>query len=373
MNLALPQLSCSSRPTASESSGARVKVTSLSWGAEPKWDQFVMDHSDGTIFHTLKWRNAVQESFGHEPHYLIAMQSESVVGVLPMFLVRGPIIGRMLVSVPYGVGGGMLVVPTSGGQSASHAGFLFDVARNRAEQLRCNLVDFRSTNPQVPSLPVHDAYVGFERELPQHSADVLGWLPRKARAVVRNAHEKYHLTCNFSPGHLRTVWQLYCRNMRRLGSINYPYRFFQQLAAEFGNDCWCGVVHSENRPIAGLLTLLFRNRVYPYFFGCETRARRCGAANFLYAAVMERAVCEGYRIFDFGRSRRDNTGSFDFKRFHGFEPRPLGYQRLCLTAEKPVDLTPTNPGLGLARRIWPHLPLAFTRPAGAFLSQYIPG
>ena len=235
------------------------------------------------------------------------------------------------------------------------------------------MIDLRSERASVPTLPIVDQYVGFERGLPREAAQVAQWLPRKARAVVRNAQDKYGLTCGFSSDALPIVWKLYCQNMRRLSSINYPYRFFESLFEEFREQCWLCVVRRAGRPVAGLMTLLFRDRVLPYFFGCEEEARSCGAANFIYSCVMERAVAEKFRVFDFGRSRRDNKGSCDFKRFHGFEPRPLSYQRYFSEAKKPVDLTPTNPAFGLARRVWPLLPLSMTRPAGALLSRYIPG
>ncbi len=365
MNIALPQLQCS--PRSAQPEPEKCRIVALSWGREADWQEYVERHTEGTVFHTLKWRNAVRDSFGHEDEYLAALQGNRIVGVLPLFHVRGPIIGRMLVSVPYAVGGGILA------DNDAVVTELFDVARQRAIEHRCTMIDLRSERAGVPNLPIIDKYVGFERTLPSEASQVAEWLPRKARAVVRNAREKFGLTCEFSSDTLPVVWELYCRNMRRLASINYPFRFFEAMAEQFGKQCWCCVVKRDGNPVAGLLTLLFRDRVLPYFFGCEREARSCGAANFIYSCVMERAVGEGYRVFDFGRSRKDNTGSFDFKRFHGFEARPLAYQRYFVEAKKPIDLTPTNPALGLVRHAWPYLPLAVTRSAGAILSQYIPG
>lgn len=364
MNIALPQFQYRTVPQAQD---RRCQVVTLSWGREAELDQYVHLHPDSTIFHTLSWRNAVGKSFQHGAQYLVALRGDRMVGLLPMFMVRGPIIGRMLVSIPYAVGGGMLV------DDAEESNALFAEACRRAAELQCKMIELRSEKAGVASIPVIEHYVGFERELPASSDEVAQWLPRKARAVVRNARDKYGLTCEFSNDLLPVVWDLYCRNMRRLASINYPFRFFENLLVEFRDQCWLCVVRRGDRPLAGLMTFLFRDRVLPYFFGCEAEARACGAANFIYSCVMERAVDAGYRVFDFGRSRRDNQGSVDFKRFHGFEPRPLAYQRHFVEAKKALDLTPTNPAFGLARRIWPHLPLTVTRPAGALLSRYIPG
>ncbi len=365
MNIALPQLQYTAKPV--EAAPPMCHVVSLSWGRESDWEQYIEGHPEGTMFHSLRWRNAVRDAFGHADEYLIALRGVRLVGVLPMFLVRGPIIGRMLVSVPYAVGGGILA------DDAEGATALFAEARRRAAELRCAMIDFRSQRACVPTLSVVDQYVGFERELPETVREVAEWLPRKARAVVRNAQDKFGLTCEFSCNALPIVWELYCRNMRRLASINYPFRFFERLLEEFQKQCWICVVRRDGQPVAGLMTFLFRDRVLPYFFGCEEEARTCGAANFIYSIVMERAVAGSFRVFDFGRSRRDNTGSCDFKRFHGFEPKPLAYQRYSVEAKKSVDLTPTNPAFGLVRRVWPYLPLSVTRPAGAILSQYIPG
>jgi lipid II:glycine glycyltransferase (peptidoglycan interpeptide bridge formation enzyme) len=161
--------------------------------------------------------------------------------------------------------------------------------------------------------------------------------------------------------------------MRRLGSLAYPFSFFEQLVARTTNAHWVSVVRWHGVPVAGLVTFLFKDRVMPYFIGTTNEARRCGAANFIYLTVMERGVEQGYRIFDFGRSRRDNRGSYDFKRFNGFEPRPLAYQ--CYTAPgcTAANLSPSNPRLNLARRVGRHLPLCVTRTVGAHLAKHIPG
>jgi hypothetical protein len=111
----------------------------------------------------------------------------------------------------------------------------------------------------------------------------------------------------------------------------------------------------------------------PYFFGSSRLAARCSAANFIYLSVMERAADGGFRTFDFGRSRRDNAGSVNFKRFNGFEPHVLQYQRYLPPGRKCADLSSGAKRFRLARRVWPWLPLAVTRSLGARLSRQIPG
>jgi len=331
------------------------------------WDEYVLANPHGSLFHMLAWRDAVRKAFDHTPIYLRVRRGNRTTGVLPLFLIRSRIAGKLLVSVPYGVEGGMI----ADDDDAMTA--LFDTARRIAVDRGCRHLDLRSECPVVPDLATINRYVGFRRTLPATPGEVLGWLPRKARAAARNARNKYGLSVSFGDHNLEDVWRLYTKSMRRLGSPNYPCGFLRALVEHTPDRHWVSLVRWNGRPVAGLVTFLFRDRVMPYFFGATDAAKACSAANFIYLTAMERGVEEGYRVFDFGRSRRDNTGSYDFKRFHGFEPSPLGYQVYVPPGSTPPDLTPSNPRFGLARRVWRRLPLFATRALGAIVSRHLPG
>ena len=343
------------------------RVEALQPTDETAWDAFVRARSRATLFHTLAWRNATSTSFNHEAIYLIAKRDDCIVGILPLFLVASRLAGRMLVSVPYGVGGGIV----ADDQGAIDA--LFDEAKRIAAERRCGVIDLRSDEAILADVPVSEGYVGFRRALPDSPDAVLDWLPRKARAAARNARRKFGLTVSFGDEHLPEVWSLYTRTMRRIGSINYPLRYFEALVAQTPDAHLTSIVRRAGKPVAGLLTFCHRDAVMPYFVGTADDGRRCSAANFIYLTLAEWAVEAGYRVFDFGRSRRDNVGSFNFKRFHGFEPRPLGYQMWCADGTSPARLSAGDTRFAFARRVWKYLPIAATRKIGAMLAADIPG
>jgi FemAB-related protein (PEP-CTERM system-associated) len=350
-----------------EASWDRCHVTTLAPQQCADWDAYVAGHPDGTLFHTVAWRDAVKEAFGHEDVYLTAVRGHRIVGVLPVFFVASRIAGRMLVSVPYGVGGGIVA---NDGEAVEA---LFEAAKEVAHTRRCEAIDLRSERAIVPNLSIVDRYVGFRRALPENVDQVLEWLPRKARAAARNARNKHRLTVSFGDEHLKEVWRLYSVGMRRLGSLTYPFAFLERLLEHTPGHHWVSLVQREGRSVAGLVTFLFQDSVMPYFIGTTDEARRCSAANFIYLTAMERGVALGYRVFDFGRSRCDNAGSCDFKRFNGFEPRPLGYQMYIPPGCAAPDLSPSNPKFRIARRVWPHLPLWVTRAVGGRMAKHIPG
>lgn len=363
------------------STSSEIKVRRLKPEAEPLWEQYVAGHPQGTLFHRLVWRDAVSQSFGHESQYLTAWRGDRLVGVFPLMRVDSHLAGVILVSVPYGVYGGTLADDEEVHQA------LLEKAQRNASRQRVQWIDIRSVEPAWKDLPVVRRYVTFRKHLPTNPEEVLGGLPRKARAAARQARERFGLTARFDDGDLPQVWSLYSQSMRRLGSLNYPPEFFDLLMDKTitGLDTRAQdprarrpghlvqLVFKGGQSIAGLMSLIYGETLMPYFSGVDERYEYCHPSNFLYLSLMEKSVELGCRSFDFGRSRIDNSGSYNFKRYQGFEPMPLHYQYYVPRGGRVPDLQPGNSKLRLARRIWPRLPLAVTRPLGAWLARSIPG
>lgn len=380
-----------------------VRVTELDETTAGPWDDYVGRHPEATLFHTSIWREAVTEAFGHPSRYLMAWRGDSVAGVFPLTRVDSHLAGTLLVSVPYAVYGGTLA-----DDDEVHNALLAK-AMELAGRMRAQWLDVRSIRARWPGLPVLDRYVTFRKLLPDDPDRVLADMPRKARAAARQARERFGLVCRFDDQLLEQVWGLYSQSMRRLASPNYPIRFFRSLLektrtgllavardrparrgeryeledrsrachGEASGRSRVGhvvqVVEHQGHAIAGLVSFIYRDTLLPYFAGCDERFEKYHPNHFMYLSAMEKAVELGCREFDFGRTRVDNRGSYDFKRFQGFEPTPLQYQYFVPEGGRTPDLTPGNPRLRLGLRVWPRLPLAVTRPLGAWLAKSIPG
>ncbi len=335
------------------------------------WNAYVAAHPDGTIQHLFGWMQAVSETFGHEAFALRAVRDGAVCGVLPLALVRSLLAGPMLVSVPYGIYGGPLA------DDDGVARRLIAEARYLCDRVGAGRIDLRTPCALNCDLPTCDDYVTFRRDLPPCADDVPAWLPRKARAAARQAEARARLSVECGLDRLGEFWTLYSRSMRRLGSINYPLRFFERLIAAIEprrpGSCQVQIVRCDGRPAAGLLTFHFGRVATPYVSGWDERVDVYGLNQFLYAHSMRHAVRAGCRVYDFGRSRRANVGAAAFKRFFGFEPTPLAYHRWSRRDGAGAWLSPGDARWSAPRRIWRRLPLAVTRPLGAWLARSIPG
>ena len=329
-----------------------------------EWDAFVREAPDGSPFHLIAWKRAVQTAFGHRPRYLMAMGPTGIEGVLPLFEVRGLLGGRALISVPYGVYGGICARSSEARQA------LLDSATSLARRLGARYVELRHRAPQRMDLPTKSLYVTFSRPISPSEDENLAAIPRKQRRMTRQG-AKFGLRAELGMEHLDGFHDIYAQSVHLLGSPVFPRRLFHSIAHEFGKDCELLTIWKDERMVAGVLTLLHEDQVLPYYGGALREAFQYSVNDFMYWELMCHAAKAGFRIFDFGRSR-EGTGPYDFKRHWGFEPAPLPYQYVLLNGAELPNLSPSNPKMRLAVETWKRLPLGLTKRLGPALTKYLP-
>ena len=344
-----------------------IKVRELVPGEDARWDAFVHAHEDGTFFHLTGWRRVVEENFGHEPHYLIAEQGPHWVGVLPLFWVKSPFVGKQLISVPYAVYGGVVSA------NADVHVALLEAAQRLGRQLGAEYVEMRHLGDRPgEKWPENDLYVTFVRDLPDDPEEVLPSIKKKARAEVRKARDRHGMQFE-EVQDLGQLFELFSRDKRRLGSPTLPYRWFRSLVEEFGRQIVIHRVYDQDDvTMVAVMSFLYKDRVYAYYSGAHEAVRGTGSNDFVYCKIMEWAVQRGYRCFDFGRSRRD-SGAASFKKNMGFTAEDLHYQYMLLADDaKLPTFNPSNPKLSRPRQLWSKLPLFMANSLGGKLSQYLP-
>lgn len=329
-----------------------------------EWDAFVRSTPGGSPFHLLAWKRVVERTFGQRPHYLMAIHGGTLEGVLPLFEVTGLLGGRGLVSVPYGVYGGICAASPAAGS------VLVEGARDLARRTGAAYVELRHRVGREMDLPTKALYVTFSRPISGSEEANLNGIPRKQRRMTRQGL-KHGLRSEFGLQHLDRFWSIYAHSVHALGSPVFPRRLFRNLAQEFGKDCELLTIWKDGAPVSGVLSLFFEDQVLPYYGGALRGALPLSVNDFMYWELLCHAAKAGYGVFDFGRSR-EGTGAYHFKRHWGFEPVPLPYQYILLNGARMPDLSPSNPKVRLAVNVWKRLPLPLTNVIGPRLTRYLP-
>ena len=329
--------------------------------AEAEWDTFVASRPDATFFQLSGWRQVVRRAFGHDCPYLLSRDQGAIRAVMPLTEINSRLFGHFLIANGFCVGGG----PLFADQGALAALLEEAAALGRARHVA--YIELRDCDAAGPPWQTrNDLYAGFEGPIAREEADNLKQIPRKQRAVVRKALEQgFEIAIERQT---RPFFDLYARTVRDHGTPVLPRRYFETLLSVFGDACEILTVRQGGRPISSVLSFFYRDRVLPYYTGSIVEARRSGANDMMYWALMRRAVERGASVFDFGRSKV-GTGPYSFKSNWGFAPRPIAHQYLLLGRDTLPNLNPTNPRYAKMIALWQRLPLPVANAISPFISR----
>ncbi len=333
--------------------------------AEMQWDAFVEGHEGGTVFHSTLWLNILQSYAKHDYFHIAIKNAKGIVGILSLYSVRGLSGKKNLYSLPYTAYGGLLA------DSPATAQMLHDVALNIAKRENAGMVNLRNTIPSGLELPTSDLSVQFSKNLPDTEEACLESIPRKSRATVRKGMANFGLTYIVNQD-WEMLWELHAINLKKLGTPVFPKKFFKIIMDRMGNSK-ADILFAlhQGKPVCGVMNFYFKDVCNPYFSGSLPEANATGANNYMYYALMCHALKRGCKTFDFGKSRR-GSGSFDFKKNMGFEPRPLPFQYIFNTQHELPNFNPSNPKLARFIDLWSKQPLWTSKIIGPILNRFLP-
>ena len=329
-------------------------------------DEFVLGHDRGSFFHLSGWRRAVERVFKYEARDLFAYDGDELVGVLPMMYAPGLSGGKSLISMPYGVYGG----PIGNDPAVEQA--LLEEASGIADREQVKYLELRYATDPGPDLVGTSLYDTFIRDLPEDPDDVLARMPKKSRAEARKARKKHGLELSQGTWYIDDLYRLFLANKHALGSPALPRRMFATLMDEFSGRVHVHLVRRGSQPLAAVMSFVYGDTLLAYYSGTAPQAdREYSASNFMYMSLQEWAVREGFRVFDFGRSRAD-SGAHRFKVHQGFEPRPLHYRYHLVRKRRTPSFTPSNPKVRILQETWRRMPQWLARRLSNRLSVYLP-
>jgi FemAB-related protein (PEP-CTERM system-associated) len=323
---------------------------------------WVHDHPEATPFHLPAWSVAVARGCRQKSHYLVAERGNGdIAGVLPLTEMHSPLFGRALVSAGFGVGGGVLADDAAAARAVTEAAWAL------AGRLSCPGVELRGGALPGPDWHVDDTtYLGFVRDLAEDDEAELLAIPRKQRAEVRRSfgNDLEIVTGDDAATH----YALYAESVRNLGTPVFPRTLFSEVLNQFGEAANVLTVRHHGVGVSSVLSLYWKDVVYPYWGGGGDAARALRANDAMYFGLMRHARERGCKRFDFGRSKA-GTGAAAFKKNWGFEPEPLTYFTRTADGTAPRKVNPLDPKYSLQVKAWKRLPLWLANRIGPWIAQ----
>lgn len=342
-----------------------VRINFLAAEGYKEWDEFVLRSQNGTFFHLTGWKDVVRKTFGFEPKYLVARVPDRIRGILPLFRVPLLPFGECLISVPFAVYGGICA------EDAEISQQLLDASVELLSRSGGKYIELRHVKGIELSLVKKDLYSTFRRPIFSTVEANMAAIPRKQRAEIRNGQKNGLASKIGGEEFLEGFYDIYAHSVRNLGSPVFPKSLFRNLLEIFGEQCKIMTVWHQGRMVSGVMAFFFRDQVMPYYGGSLKECFSLSVNDLMYWDLMCYALGAGYKVFDFGRSKK-GTGSYRYKEHWGFQAEALEYQYYMTGGMEMPNVSPSNPMYATAISIWKKMPLPLTKIIGPALSRFFP-
>lgn len=188
------------------------------------------------------------------------------------------------------------------------------------------------------------------------------------RKIQRAEREGVEYEAGRSESNLTTFYRLLLLTRLRHRLPPQPMAWFRNLRDCFGEGLTIRIASKEGKPIAAMLTLLYKGTLV-YKYGCSDAAfHNLGAMPMLFWKAIQDGKQQGAEEFDLGRSSTDNPGLTAFKQHLGAACSKLAYYKL---RRHHFEVSAAHPRLRIANAVFARMPGRLAQMAGRVLYRHM--
>jgi hypothetical protein len=336
---------------------------------DPRWPEFLSQHSESSIFHTVGWLQALRLSYRYRPIAFTTSQGDSLSNALVFCEVQSWLTGRRLVSLPFSDH----CQPLAVGHDLSE---ILDYLQQSRPAQHWKYIELRPAKDDAlaPAQPQFANSDQFSFQTIDLRSD-LGTIYQRfhssciRRKIKRAERENLVYEAGTSEDLLRRFGHLLLLTRRRHKLPPQPSFWFRNIVRSLGPAVTLHLLSKDSIPVASMLTLTHKAALV-YKYGCsDARFSQLGGVPLLFWKVIQQAAEAGMDTFDLGRSDYEDPGLIVFKEHLGAVSSSLTYQR----SPAPRIRTAASPGGAsvLARRAISQLPDPLFSGVGQLLYRHM--
>ncbi|HTZ48935.1 MAG TPA: GNAT family N-acetyltransferase [Verrucomicrobiae bacterium] len=300
------------------------KVDPLS---DPRWSEFLARNEEASLFHSPGWLRALHKTYGYSPvAYTTTPPGEPIADGLVVCCVESYLTGKRLVSLPFSD----FCQPLA--SSPEGLAKLLAYIEQETRREGWNYFEGRPLSP----LPVYGANWCVSETYLHHRIDLRpdvellfsnlhrDSIQRKIRRAEREGLEYIEGTTEEL---LTPFYKLMVQTRRRHGVPPQPKRWYRALLECLGDAIQIRIARNGNTPVAGMLTIRYKNSLIYKYGGSDTRFNKFGGMHLLYWKSIQDAKRLGLQSFDLGRTDLHQSGLITFKRRWGASESKINYVR----------------------------------------------
>lgn len=301
-----------------------ITVTPYNSSYFERWNAFVEDSNEGTLFHRLDFLAYHGERFRQQEHHILFLKGQQLFGVMPMALIDEG--GRLIARSPYGgsYGGPVFERPLAYDESRAVVAALLDyIVSVRAvgcrltfplaccyttysETFRLALLEhgFSCKNRDISSV----VHLKTAQPVPER-------MNARARRMARKAQREGVVVVQRA--NIDDFW-LVMQKTFAIHGINPTHTLeeFRWLCAHFPERIYVDVAYLDHRPIAGIGYFVTNKHVNCSFYLCrDSEFQEAQAQSLLIYETLTQLQQSSFTWFDLGTSSVNMQGRDNIFRF----------------------------------------------------------
>lgn len=334
-----------------------------------RWARLLARHPAASVFHTAAWLQALRLTYGYQPSvFTTSPQTDELKDGVAFCHIKSWLTGNRLVSLPFSDHCEPLC------DSDQDASFLFHFLQAAVKRREWKYLEVRPIKMNFD----HAGGMGFQ-PASIYFLHVLD-LSRDLYAVFRGLDydsvqrrikraDRAGLTekVGRSDDLLKEFYDLFQTTRGRHRLPPMPCAWFRNLVQCLGDALEFRLAYKDTTPIAGIMTLRFKDVVY-YKYGCsDTRFNHFGATPWLLWRAIAAAKANGSVKFDMGRTEDGNAGLLAFKN-HWAQPERLVYWK---SLDASSFSSASDWKMRMAKRVFSFMPRRLLRALGELTYRHI--
>ncbi|PKL62068.1 MAG: hypothetical protein CVV31_07705 [Methanomicrobiales archaeon HGW-Methanomicrobiales-2] len=308
-------------------------IETLSESNVHQWEEFNDRSREGTPFHSIRWKNILEEVLKLKVRYYLILDDGEVIGICP-FIEQSTGFFRGLNSIPHSEFNNVILDDS------------FDMTHlNDVLSLFAKDYSFLHLNTYYPGVMdeiKHENRIvedtgNMMLDLNQRPPEVI-WssFSRNMRTNIRIFEKRgFKVQEVHQPSDIELFYRYYVENLTHINGEILPYSFFQKLVELFPDEVRIATLTSDDVFAGGWLTLAPRDRTtayYQYLALNRNLSNQYTPTYLVYWDLVNWARDNGYEKLSFGRQKLDpDNPRFQTKAKFGAEHVPVNSKLILLS------------------------------------------
>lgn len=332
-----------------------------------RWPELLQRDDRAGIFHTPSWLEALRRSYGYVPTVVTdSPPGHSLEGGIALCRINSWLTGTRLVSLPFSDHCEPLI------DQPAALTELISFLCQMLKQERLKYIELRPlsySGHNQAGLCEAESFCFHTLDLRPSLSALFCNLHKNSfqRKIRRAEREKLTYERGNSLELATKFYSLFTMTRKRHGLPPPPFLWIRTLLHCLGPASEIRIISKDGHPVAGMLTLTYKNTITYKYGGFDARFNKMGGTAFLFWRMITEAKADGIHTLDLGRCDLANDGLIRYKDRLGSKKSLITYWRAPLTffpsihhgwqlkmVKQLFSCTPEILRVGLGNRLYKH-------------------